>query len=92
MNAGYADTSVCERPVDFMSRKWTRYAAQCGNCRQHGLLHVWTDDKHWGFVAQGVIGVAVNRHNPVNSVVRCNACQSPVVEISLQPGPVEPES
>lgn len=83
-------TVFASEPSCHMTRVWTRYPARCRNCGQSGLLHVWSDDKRWGFVAQGIIGVAVNRHNPVNSVVRCNACQSPVVEITREATPGRP--
>lgn len=55
----------------------------CRTCGQSG--HLWLTEygrqRDWSFTTVGFIGLAVNRHNPANSVLRCNACNSPLVTV-----------
>jgi len=66
------------------------YHLHCRFCGQHGELSLTSrGQRDWAFTAVGFIGLAVNRHNPPNSVLRCNACGSPHVEVApaeTQPG------
>lgn len=60
----------------------TIYKLSCRMCGQVGSLHITTHSwNHWSFVTVGFIGLAVNRYNPPNSILRCNACSSPVVQV-----------
>ncbi len=58
------------------------YRLACRTCGQTGGLWI-TENGHrdWSFATVGFIGLAVNRHNPPNSVLRCNACGSPQVHV-----------
>jgi hypothetical protein len=65
-----------------MEANRTLYRLTCRTCSQHGEL--WITDTRpggWAFAAVGFIGLAVNRHNPQNSVMRCNACWGPHVTV-----------
>jgi hypothetical protein len=54
----------------------------CRNCGQTGHLGLTSRGKgDWSFTAVGFIGVAVNRHNLPNSVLRCNGFGSPQVSV-----------
>ena len=55
----------------------------CRMCGQAGCLRL-IDNGHrgWSFTAVGFVGLAINRHNPPNSVIRCNACGSSLVAMS----------
>ncbi len=56
------------------------FSLRCRTCGQIG--HLWLNEngqRDWSFTTVGFIGLAVNRHNPPNSVLRCNACASPQV-------------
>jgi hypothetical protein len=58
----------------------------CRTCHQAG--HLWINQngqRDWSFTTVGFIGLAVNRHNPPNSVLRCNRCGSSLVEIAARP-------
>jgi hypothetical protein len=58
------------------------YRLCCRNCGQTGGLWVTENgQREWSFATVGFIGLAVNRHNPPNSVLRCNACGSPQVHV-----------
>lgn len=60
----------------------TIYRLTCRTCGQAGSLHITLNGPgHWSFVTVGFIGLAVNRYNPSNSILRCNACSSPVVYV-----------
>ena len=59
------------------------YDLRCRNCGQTGGL--WITEYvngGWAFAPVGFVGLAVNRFNPHNSVIRCNACGSSVVEVT----------
>lgn len=59
------------------------FGLQCRTCGQTG--HLWLSQngqRDWSFAADGFIGLAVNRHNPPNSVLRCNGCGSPQVYVT----------
>lgn len=60
----------------------TAYPLVCQTCGQTGYLHM-TVGGHggWSFATVGFIGLAVNRYNPPNSILRCNGCSSPMVRI-----------
>jgi len=56
------------------------FALCCRTCGQAG--HLWLTEhgqRDWSFTTVGFSGLAVNRHNPPNSVLRCNSCGSPQV-------------
>jgi hypothetical protein len=60
------------------------YRLRCRNCGQAGGLWITEDgQRDWSFATVGFIGLAVNRHNPRNSVLRCNACGSPQVWLEV---------
>jgi hypothetical protein len=62
------------------------YPLRCGTCGQAGSLHISEDGQsNWQFATIGFIGLAVNRHNPPNSILRCNACSSPIVRVETPP-------
>jgi hypothetical protein len=64
----------------------TIYALSCRTCGQVGSLHLTSSGpSSWSFATVGFIGLAVNRHNPPNSVIRCNSCGSPVVDVKIEP-------
>ena len=73
---------------DSMAANTIRYRLVCRTCSQHGELWI-TDERpgDWAFTTVGFIGLAVNRYNPPNSVLRCNACWGPhvIVERPHQP-------
>jgi hypothetical protein len=57
---------------------------RCRTCGQTGHLRLADPGlRSWSFTMVGFIGLAVNRHNPQNSVIRCNACSSPLVVVTL---------
>lgn len=59
------------------------YRVRCRQCGQHGELMVMTSgQRNWSFMTVGFIGLAVNRHNPPNSVLRCNGCGSSFTEVT----------
>lgn len=66
------------------------YTLGCRNCGQKGILSISTHGQlDWSFATVGFIGLAVNRYNPANSVLRCNNCGSPVVSVEpVGPDPV----
>ena len=47
-----------------------------------GVHSVRTRVANDGGLDRGFIGLAVNRHNPPNSVLRCNGCSSPQVAVT----------
>ncbi len=60
----------------------TLFRLACRTCGQNGALHITTNRAGgWSFVTVGFVGLAVNRHNPPNSVLRCNSCSSSVVQV-----------
>lgn len=60
------------------------YQLSCRNCGQAGGLWITENgQRDWSFATVGFIGIAVNRHNPRNSVLRCNACGSPQVWVEF---------
>lgn len=60
----------------------TLFRLVCRTCGQSGALHITTSGpRNWSFVTVGFVGLAVNRHNPPNSVLRCNSCSSSVVQV-----------
>jgi hypothetical protein len=60
------------------------YQLKCCNCGQAGGLWVTQNgQRDWSFATVGFIGLAVNRHHPPNSVLRCNACGSPQVRVEF---------
>jgi hypothetical protein len=62
------------------------FILRCRTCGQMG--HLWLSEngqRDWSFTTVGFIGLAVNRHNPPNSVLRCNGCSSPQVAVTLAP-------
>ena len=66
------------------------YSLRCRTCGQTG--HLWLNQngqRDWNFTAVGFIGLAVNRHNPTNSVLRCNSCASPQVAVEIVDTPPE---
>jgi len=64
-----------------------RYRLHCRQCGQHGeLVLLTTSQRDWSFMTVGFIGLAVNRHNPPNSVLRCNDCGSSTVEATPAQG------
>jgi hypothetical protein len=68
----------------------TFYRLTCRTCFQHGEL--WITDARlggWAFATVGFVGLAVNRYNPQNSVLRCNGCWGPHVTVA-HGGPVAP--
>jgi hypothetical protein len=59
------------------------YGLRCRICGQAGHLSLnQNGQRDWSFTTVGFIGLAVNRHNPPNSVLRCNACGSPLIEVT----------
>ena len=59
------------------------FRLQCRQCGQTGELVLMTaSQRDWSFMTVGFIGLAVNRHNPANSVLRCNGCGSPLVAVA----------
>ena len=66
----------------------TLYRLTCRTCVQHGELWIThTERGDWAFATVGFIGLAVNRYNPANSILRCNSCWGPhvTVERALEP-------
>lgn len=60
------------------------YQLKCRNCGQAGGLWVTQNgQRDWSFATLGFIGLAVNRHYPPNSVLRCNACGSSLVRVEF---------
>ncbi len=59
----------------------TLFRLVCRTCGQSGALHITNSNRSWSFVTVGFVGLAVNRHNPPNSVMRCNGCGSSVVQV-----------
>jgi hypothetical protein len=62
------------------------FILRCRTCGQTG--HLWLNEngqRDWSFTTVGFIGLAVNRHNPPNSVLRCNGCSSPQVAVIVAP-------
>ena len=58
------------------------YALLCRTCGQTGTISITQNgQREWHFAAVGFIGMAINRHNPPNSVLRCNMCGSPQVRV-----------
>lgn len=58
------------------------FALLCRTCGQGGTISITQNgQRDWHFSAVGFIGLAINRHNPSNSVLRCNACGSPQVRV-----------
>jgi hypothetical protein len=69
------------------------YRLRCHNCGQTGGLWITEDgQRDWSFATVGFIGLAVNRHNPRNSVLRCNACGSPQVRLEFGDQAEKPNS
>lgn len=64
------------------------YRLHCRQCGQHGELVLMTrGQRDWSFMTVGFIGLAVNRHNPPNSVLRCNSCGSSIIDAAqVSPG------
>lgn len=63
------------------------YHLRCRTCGQTGELCLSQNgQRDWSFTAVGFIGLAVNRHNPVNSILRCNGCSSPQIQVELATG------
>jgi hypothetical protein len=63
------------------------FSLRCRTCGQIG--HLWLNENgqpDWSFATLGFVGLAVNRHNPPNSVLRCNACGSPQVLVTPDKG------
>ena len=59
------------------------FLLRCRTCGQSGHIRLSeTGQRDWSFTAVGFIGLAVNRHNPPNSVFRCNGCSSPQVAVT----------
>ena len=64
------------------------FALRCRNCGQAGQLWLTENaQRDWSFATVGFVGLAVNRHNPPNSVIRCNACGSPQVAVARDATP-----
>lgn len=58
----------------------------CRHCGQHGELRLTTSGpRDWCFSTLGFVGLAVNRYNPANSVLRCYGCGGPHVWIEPMP-------
>jgi hypothetical protein len=56
---------------------------RCRTCGQIGHLSLNENgQRDWSFTTLGFVGLAVNRHNPPNSVLRCNSCGSPQVLVT----------
>jgi hypothetical protein len=59
------------------------YPLRCRNCGQSGFISIAQNgQRDWHFTAVGFFGLAVNRHNPSNSVLRCNSCGSSLVQVA----------
>jgi hypothetical protein len=59
------------------------FGLSCRTCGQSGHLRLTENgQRDWSFTTVGFLGLAVNRHNPVNSVIRCNGCGSPLVVVA----------
>ncbi len=66
-----------------MTQHTTRiYQLQCCNCGRRGWISISQNGHlNWHFTAVGFAGLAVNRHNPPNSALRCNGCSSSLVHV-----------
>lgn len=67
------------------TRSHQTFSLRCRTCGQAG--HLWLSQngqRDWSFTAVGFVGLAINRHNPMNSVLRCNACSSPQVAVESE--------
>lgn len=70
------------RPVTMRTQQV--FDLRCRTCGSNGELWLSSNDRHgWSFSSIGFVGLAVNRHNPPNSVMRCNSCGSPQVRIEF---------
>jgi ribosomal protein L37E len=70
-----------------MGYVWERFHVRCRYCGQDGSLSLWSGPQQsWGFVSAGFAGLAVNRLHPANSLMRCNACGSSVVALTIGAG------
>jgi hypothetical protein len=70
-----------------MPRTETLYILACRTCGQRGEMRITENgQRDWAFAAVGFFGLAVNRHNPPNSVIRCGGCSSP--HVAIERGPV----
>lgn len=71
-----------EESAPLVIRTHKVHPLRCRNCGQTGHLWLAEHGHHdWSFTTVGFIGLAVNRHNPPNSVLRCNGCGSPQVSV-----------
>jgi hypothetical protein len=70
-----------------MGYVWERFEVHCRYCGRHGSLSLWSGPQHeWGFQAEGFAGLAINRLHPENSLMRCHACGSSVVALTMGAG------
>ena len=70
-----------------MGYVWERFHVHCRYCGRNGGLSLWSGPQQsWGFVTAGFAGLAVNRIHPENSLMRCNACGSSVVALTISAG------
>jgi transcription elongation factor Elf1 len=68
--------------TSWMPKTCNNYALACRNCGQTGQLSITSNSQYgWSFIAIGFDGLAVNRFNPPNSVIRCNTCGSSIVRV-----------
>lgn len=62
------------------------FECTCRSCGEQGFLSITIDGRgDWSFAPAGFIGLAVNRSNPSDSVLRCITCGSSGVDVT---GPV----
>lgn len=60
-----------------------RFDLRCRRCSETGELYLLVGDRvDWSFVPVGFIGVAIDRHTPERSVLRCIGCRSERVEMT----------
>lgn len=75
------DSLRCPGPVSIRTHQL--FSLRCRTCGQVGhLCLIENGQRDWSFTTLGFVGLAVNRHNPPNSVLRCNACGSPQVHVT----------
>jgi len=67
-----------------MPETCTSFDLACRNCGQKGQLSITSSSQWaWSFAAVGFQGLAINRFNPPNSVIRCNGCGSSIVKVQV---------
>ena len=65
-----------------MSALSSHFDLECQRCSGSGEILICSSGQNdWNFVTVGFVGLAVDRHRPERSVLRCNGCRSERVSV-----------